>query len=78
MGKIRRARGALVKEQSMNAFSNSINDANNSNFFFFGHEKEFWELPEKCLYFYVNGFWERVEVTLGRRFPMSNEQRLKG
>lgn len=36
MGKIRRARGALVKEQSMNAFSNSINDANNSNFFWGG------------------------------------------
>lgn len=32
MGKIRRARGDLMKEQSMNAFSNSINDANN----FFG------------------------------------------
>ena len=67
-----------MKEQSMDAFSNSINDANNSIFFVFGHVKEFWELQEKCQYFYVNVFWERVEVTLGRRFRMSNEQRLKG
>ena len=59
------------KEQSMDAFSNSIKDANNS-IFFFGHVKESVELSEKCQYIYVNVFWERVEGTLGRRLP--NEQ----
>jgi len=38
MVKIRRTRGDLMKEQSMDAFSNSINDANNSIFFFWARE----------------------------------------
>lgn len=32
MGKIRRASGDFMKEQSLSALSNSINDANNSIF----------------------------------------------